>query len=241
MNTKIHHLPELDPRMKLLLVVVFASVTFSAPNILALIWIYFLVIILYLARGLWQGAKKAGILFTVFLLLNLLLSFAPESGVAAGIGMILFMLERIVVFFVMGAWMGSHLRVSDFVTAMQSMHVPKGGTIALAVAFRYIPTVQDEFRSIKKYYETAWNRIECKKRGTHPIKPVSMRLYLWYIRSMTISDELAASAMTRGLDLKSERTSYREVRLRLTDYLIAAGVIIAIVSGIVISKMVCGR
>lgn len=65
MNTKIHHLPELDPRMKLLLVVVFASVTFSAPNILALIWIYFLVIILYLARGLWQGAKKAGILFTV--------------------------------------------------------------------------------------------------------------------------------------------------------------------------------
>ena len=47
--------------------------------------------------------------------------------------------------------------------------------------------------------------------------------------------------MTRGLDLESERTSYREVRLRLTDYLIAAGVILAIVSGIVISKMVCGR
>ena len=45
--------------------------------------------------------QKTGILFTVFLLLNLLLSFAPESGVAAGIGMILFMLERIVVFFVM--------------------------------------------------------------------------------------------------------------------------------------------
>ena len=198
MNTKIHHLPELDPRMKLLLVVVFASVTFSAPNILALIWIYFLVIILYLARGLWQGAKKAGILFTVFLLLNLLLSFAPESGVAAGIGMILFMLERIVVFFVMGAWMGSHLRVSDFVTAMQSMHV-------------------------------------------HPIKTCEYAIVPLVIRSMTISDELAASAMTRGLDLESERTSYREVRLRLTDYLIAAGVILAIVSGIVISKMVCGR
>lgn len=41
MNTRIHHLPELDPRMKLLLVVFFASVTFSAPNILALIADYF--------------------------------------------------------------------------------------------------------------------------------------------------------------------------------------------------------
>ena len=58
MNTRIHHLPELDPRMKLLLVVFFASVTFSAPNILALIWIYFLVIILYLARGLLARCKK---------------------------------------------------------------------------------------------------------------------------------------------------------------------------------------
>lgn len=56
MNTKIHHLPELDPRMKLLLVVVFASVTFSAPNILALIWIYFLVITLLAAFG--KGQKK---------------------------------------------------------------------------------------------------------------------------------------------------------------------------------------
>ena len=75
----------------------------------------------------------------------------------------------------------------------------------------------------------------------HPIKTCEYAIVPLVIRSMTISDELAASAMTRGLDLESERTSYREVRLRLTDYLIAAGVILAIVSGIVISKMVCGR
>ena len=154
MSRDIRHIRflELDPRMKLLLVVVFASATFSAPNLLALIWMYLLVVVLYLARGLWLGAKKTAMLFAVFLLINLILSFVPQSKFAAGVGMILFMLERVVVFFVMGAWMGSKLRVSDFVTAMQNMHVPKGGTIALAVAFRYIPTVQDEFRSIKNCF-----------------------------------------------------------------------------------------
>ena len=60
MSRDIRHIRflELDPRMKLLLVVVFASATFSAPNLLALIWMYLLVVVLYLARGLWLGAKK---------------------------------------------------------------------------------------------------------------------------------------------------------------------------------------
>lgn len=122
MSGDIRHIRflELDPRMKLLLVVVFVSATFSAPNLLALIWMYLLVVVLYLARGLWLGAKKTAMLFAVFLLINLILSFVPQSKFAAGVGMILFMLERVVVFFVMGAWMGSKLRVSDFVTAMQN-------------------------------------------------------------------------------------------------------------------------
>ena len=235
MNTRIHHLPELDPRMKLLLVVFFASVTFSAPNILALIWIYFLVIILYLARGLWRGAKKAGILFTVFLLLNLLLSFAPESGAAAGIGMILFMLERIVVFFVMGAWMGSHLRVSDFVTAMQNMHVPKGGTIALAVAFRYIPTVQDEFRSISNTMKLRGIGLNTKNILLHPLRTCEYAVIPLVIRSMTFADELAASAMSRGLDLETKRTSYRDVRLRPRDFLAAGVIVIAVFGGLAVN------
>ena len=109
------------------------------------------------------------------------------------------------------------------------------------MASRYIPTVQDEFRSIKNTMKLRGIGLNVKNVVLHPIKTCEYAIVPLVIRSMTISDELAASAMTRGLDLESERTSYREVRLRLTDYLIAAGVILAIVSGIVISKMVCGR
>ena len=239
MSRDIRHIRflELDPRMKLLLVVVFASATFSAPNLLALIWMYLLVVVLYLARGLWLGAKKTAMLFAVFLLINLILSFVPQSKFAAGVGMILFMLERVVVFFVMGAWMGSKLRVSDFVTAMQNMHVPKGGTIALAVAFRYIPTVQDEFRSIKNTMMLRGIGLTVRNVLLHPIKTCEYAIVPLIIRSMTISDELAASAMTRGLDLESKRTSYREVPLRATDFLYAGAVISAVIAGIIGSAL----
>lgn len=188
MSRDIRHIRflELDPRMKLLLVVVFASATFSAPNLLALIWMYLLVVVLYLARGLWLGAKKTAMLFAVFLLINLILSFVPQSKFAAGVGMILFMLERVVVFFVMGAWMGSKLRVSDFVTAMQNMHVPKGGTIALAVAFRYIPTVQDEFRFIKNTMMLRGIGLTVRNVLLHPVKTCEYAIVPLIIRSMTI-------------------------------------------------------
>ena len=66
----------------------------------------------------------------------------------------------------------------------------------------------------------------------HPVKTCEYAIVPLIIRSMTISDELAASAMTRGLDLESKRTSYREVRLRVTDFLYAGAVISAVIAGI---------
>ena len=84
--------------MKLLLVVVFASATFSAPNLLALIWMYLLVVVLYLARGLWLGAKKDCNAVCCVPANKPNSFFRTAKQIAAGVGMILFMLERVVVF-----------------------------------------------------------------------------------------------------------------------------------------------
>ena len=232
---------ELDPRMKLLLVAVFTSATFNAPNVFVLAWMDFFVILLFVARRLWKGARNATIIFGVFLLLELFLSFLPPNGICVAIGMILFMLERVAVFLVMGSWMGSKLRVSDFVTAMQNMHFPKGGTIALAVAFRYIPTVQDEFRSISNTMKLRGIGLNTKNILLHPLRTCEYAVIPLVIRSMTIADELAASAMTRGLDLDSKRTSYREVRIRIIDIAGTVLVILAVVGGVVINALFEGR
>ena len=54
---------------------------------------------------------------------------------------------------------------------------------------------------------------------------------------MKIADELAASAMTRGLDLETKRTSYREIRLRLKDFVAAGIVVIAVIGGIAVNSI----
>ena len=47
--------------------------------------------------------------------------------------------------------------------------------------------------------------------------------------------------MTKGLDLDSKRTSYREVRIRIIDIAGTVLVILAVVGGVVINALFEGR
>ncbi len=232
-----HSITELDPRMKLLLVVVFTTSTYISPNIGVLIWNYVLILSLYLLRGLWKGAGKTGILFTALILTQYLAAAIPVQGISNGLGMIVFFLQRMAVFFVMGSWISVKLRISDFVTAMQNMRLPKGFIITLAVIFRYLPTIREEFRCITNTMRLRGIGVNLKSVLLHPLKTSEYAVVPLVIRSMTVADELSASAMTRGLDLETKRSSYRIVRLGAWDVLFTFGMIAALAGGFMISLL----
>ncbi len=227
----------LDPRMKLILLILFTTATYISRSTWVLLWDYLLIIGLYLVRHLWKGAWKTGILFGSFLVLELLIGYIPHEGTKAALGLIIFFLERTSIFFVMGNWMATKLRISDFVAALQNMHFPKGVIITLAVVFRYLPTVSDEFRSIKNTMKLRGIGLNFKNIILHPIQTGEYAIVPLIIRSMKIADELAASAMTRGLDLETKRTSYRKIRLRVKDFMAAGIVIIAVAGGFVVDTI----
>lgn len=227
----------LDPRMKLLMLILFTTATYISRSTWVLLWDYIIIVALYMIRRLWRGAWRTGILFGSFLILEFLIGFIPHEGTKAALGLIIFFLERTSIFFVMGNWMATKLRISDFSTALQNMHFPKGAIITLAVVFRYLPTVSDEFRSIKNTMKLRGVGLTFKNIILHPIKTGEYAIVPLIIRSMKIADELAASAMTRGLDLETKRTSYREIRLRLKDFVAAGIVVIAVIGGIAVNSI----
>lgn len=227
----------LDPRMKLLMLILFTTATYISRSTWVLLWDYIIIVALYMIRRLWRGAWRTGILFGSFLILEFLIGFIPHEGTKAALGLIIFFLERTSIFFVMGNWMATKLRISDFSTALQNMHFPKGSIITLAVVFRYLPTVSDEFRSIKNTMKLRGIGLTFKNIILHPIKTGEYAIVPLIIRSMKIADELAASAMTRGLDLETKRTSYREIRLRLKDFVAAGIVVIAVIGGIAVNSI----
>ena len=235
---KLNNNYELDPRMKLLIVILVTSSLITASNIFVLSWIFIIIAVLFMCIKSWKGAGKTLFTLLICIILEIIITFLPKNKVMAVIAMIFFFFQRIIAAYSICLWMATNLRINDFVTALQKMHIPKGGTISFAVIFRYIPTVQNEFRSIKNTMKLRGIGFTPKNIFFHPLKTFEYAVVPLLLRSMTIADELAASAMTRGLDLDTKRSSYRTVKLCSKDYFYTLLVIIALAAGPVTNYLV---
>jgi energy-coupling factor transport system permease protein len=141
----------------------------------------------------------------------------------------------------MGIWMASHTRIGDFVTAMEQMRMPRGLSITVAVALRYLPTIRHEFYYIKNTMKLRGIGLNLKNTTIRPVKTIEYALVPMVIRCFTIADELSASVMTRGLDLETKRTPFREVRIRRSDVLVTLSFTAAIVSVRILSGYLKGE
>ncbi len=221
-------LAALDPRMKLIILFVFTSVAYMASSLLCLAFMYALIVLLFVWTQTPKEAAHVFALFACLLLLDYGTASLSNGNATQSILMILYIIERVSVIFVMSFWMSISLKVGDFVTAMQNMHVPKGLTITLAVVFRYIPTVKEEFGCIKTAMALRGIHFSPKNFLLHPLQTTEFVIVPLMMRSLKIADELSASAMTRGLNLHQTRTCYRDVRLKVSDIALTA-LIVAVV------------
>ena len=85
-------------------------------------------------------------------------------------------------------------QVSEFVAAMERMHVPQKIVIPVSVVFRFFPTVREEYAAI---------RDAMKMRGIttlrSPMKMLEYRIVPLMMSVAKIGEELSAAALTRGL------------------------------------------
>ncbi len=231
---------ELDPRMKLLILLLYTTVTFLSVDNYRLIYNYGLILVLFFLSKLYISGIKVCIFVATLLLIGQMGTFIPNDQFPEIFVLVLDVLQRVSVFFIMGIWMSSKLRVGDFLTSMEKMHIPKGIIITMAVVFRYLPTVKQEFYYIKNTMRLRGIGINAKNIMLHPLKTIEYSIVPLVIRCMTIADELSASAMTRGLDLETKRVSYREVKIGIPDILITCVFAVAIVSGNMLGARIKG-
>lgn len=225
----------LDPRTKLLFVVFIGNAAFMAPGNWALCWCFAVALAVILIAGEYKGAVTSGLVFLVAMGLDTLATrYLQEDILGLTAGMFSFMLARLAPIFMMAGWALNTTGASHVIAAMQNMRSPKGFTIAIAVTFRFVPTVRYEFRHIKNTMKLrgvglSWRRILC-----HPLQTLEYSIVPLLMRSIKISDDLAASALTRGLGRPVRRSSIWEVRLRSFDWVSMALCISVILAGFTI-------
>ena len=106
--------------------------------------------------------------------------------------------------------------VSEFVTAMEKMHVPYFLTIPMSVMFRYFPTLGEEYRSI----HDAMKMREIGQSVKNPFTYIEYVLVPIMMSTVRIADELSAASLTKGLSAGGKRTHICQIRLNALDILL---------------------
>ncbi|WP_167147371.1 energy-coupling factor transporter transmembrane component T [Actinomyces sp. ZJ308] len=210
----------LDPRTKLLVVVVVSWVLLSTSggesgSVMVVRWLLialpFLLLVLSRIYGL---ALRYAITYAALAGLPLLIwRVIPASNALIDITLTwLGALSIIVPGMTCGLYALRTTTASEFLVAMQRIHCPDALTIPTAIIFRFFPTVGEEYRDIK----TAM-----RMRGVggirQPIRMLEYRLVPLMVSVVSIGNELSRSAVTRALGAKRKRTSVCEIKFRIID------------------------
>ena len=112
-----------------------------------------------------------------------------------------------------GMFVVSTTTVSEFIAAMEKLHISQKITIPLAVMFRFFPTVVEEAGSINK----AMAMRDIKFGGKKALKMIEYRLIPMMTCSVKIGQELSAASLTRGLGGPDKRTNICKIGFGLCD------------------------
>ena len=111
--------------------------------------------------------------------------------------------------------------MDDLMVALQRMRLPQAVTIPLVVMFRYIPTLRIEYRQIRSTMDIRGISDTVWKRVSHPLATIEYILIPLLMRCLKVTDELAASGTTRGLELECKRYALRPIRFSWSEIVVS--------------------
>lgn len=219
LDRDIHSL--LDPRTKLLLL--FTSSIFVVGNageqwMVVFYWILvYLPVVLLFAEKEWKAGVVAVVIYigSYYAQMTLQHDLTMTESVVA---LMLYIITKILPTVILARYIIKTTRVSEFLTAMNRLHVSDKLTIPISVVFRFFPTIAEEYRSINDAMRMRGVEMGAKKAT----ESIEYRMVPLIASCSMIGEELSAAAMTRGLDVGQKRSCIWNIRFRLPDIAVIA-------------------
>lgn len=226
LDRNVHSL--LDPRTKLLLL--FTSSVFVVGNageawMNVFYWILvYLPVLLLFAEKEW----KTGIIAIIIYLGSFYAQEALQhelTGVESMLALSLYIITKILPTVILARYIVKSTKVSEFLTAMNKMHVSDKITIPISVIFRFFLTVVEESRAINDAMRMRGIEMGANKAS----EAIEYRMVPLIASCSIIGEELSAAAMTRGLDVGKKRSCIWKIKFRFLDWIIMGFCIICFV------------
>ena len=210
----------LDTRTKLVLIlccVITLSDNFSSKFMIAN---FFAIIFLMAVLGKPKTALK-------FLLTYIIVGILPICIIneTSGIWKVLLTSSSGIVLMFSSIFGAIHLlisttTVSDSIASLQKMHFSDSVIIPFAVTFRFIPTLKEEWASIRQAMKFRNIGTSFWRTLKNPMLNLEYVLIPLMMSTVMIAEELASASMSRGLVKGGRRVPVREAKLRGIDYVV---------------------
>ena len=171
--------------------------------------------------GLYGALVCYAILFAVFfsyyqLIFHLKLP-AFQSAFFSVIGILAFIVQRIIPFMLLGTVIKKQKNISEITMALDRMRLPRGIILSIAVMFRYFPAIKDDFLIIIDAMKLKGLYTSKRAAVIHPIRTMEFVLVPILFKSLRTAEELSCAALVKGIENTGKKTSYFDVKLRSVD------------------------
>ena len=227
----------LDPRTKVLVMLVLATLIFFVhKNLILNSILVFIPILLLISDKRYRPAFVYGGLFVIAIFVKIYGGkFEFPYLISMILGLIVELIFRFFPVFMFGYYIIKSTKPNEFISAMNLWHIPEAFIIPVSVVFRFVPTLAEENKSISNAMRMREIRFGTKKFLKNPSMILEYRLVPLMMSVAKIGEELSAAALSRGLGRLKKRTCMVELRFGIWD----AGM--AILIGVLVIWTIMGR
>ncbi|WP_314053412.1 energy-coupling factor transporter transmembrane component T [Lancefieldella parvula] len=180
-----------------------------------------------LVSGAWRSCIALSAAYGLIAAVMALAERVGSTTLMTAVVMLSYMAQKFVVLALLGASLSKLASMQDLLAALQSMGIPQVVLIPCTVILRFFPTIRRDASHLMESLKTRRVLTGGGFAFRHPALTCELLIVPLLMRSVRISDELAASALARGLDGEAQATVLQPLSFGGRDAVAAALTLLA--------------
>lgn len=175
-----------------------------------------------LAAGAWRPCIALSAAYGLIAAVMALAEGAGNTTLVIAVVMLSYMAQKFVVLALLGISLSKLASMQDLLAALQAMGAPQAVLIPCMVVLRFFPTIRRDASHLMESLKTRRVLAGGGYALRHPALTCELLVVPLLMRSVRVSDELAASALVRGLGGETRPTMLHPLSFGARDAVVAA-------------------
>lgn len=175
-----------------------------------------------LAAGAWRPCIALSAAYGLIAAVMALAEGAGNATLVIAVVMLSYMAQKLVVLALLGISLSKLASMQDLLAALQAMGAPQAVLIPCMVVLRFFPTIRRDASHLMESLKTRRVLAGGGYAFRHPALTCELLVVPLLMRSVRVSDELAASALVRGLGGETRPTMLHPLSFGARDAVVAA-------------------